>query len=275
MIFIMAILAVIVLLFIALKVKRLKVGNLALVTGGVKTGKTQLCVALSVKRYKKHLRQWRWKCLLARLFHKPAPEKPLYYSNMPVGYRGFEYVPLTLDLVTRQKRFAYKSVVYFNEASLLAGSKDIRDEEINDTLLHLFKLCAHETRGGYFFIDTQSPQDIHYTIKRSLSTYLNIYSRVTLPFVSLLWVRENLLVDGENTVAVDTMQDPQDSTGVGGKPFYFMVIRNHWWKWYDRYAYSSLTDDLDVSRETVKAGKNKKIGDLVRLKGSARNGKKW
>lgn len=246
--------------------KSLRHGNLTLVTGGVKTGKTELCVALSVKRYKKHLREWKWKCRLAKLFKKPIPEKPLYYSNMPVGRGKFAYVPLTVDLLKRERRFAYKSVVYFNEVSLLAGSKDIKDEAINDQLLHLFKLCAHETRGGYFYIDTQSPMDMHYTIKRSLSTYFNIVKRATLPFVSVLWVRENILVDGENTVAIDTQIDPQDNVLEGGKPLYFVLLPNRWWKWYDRYAYSALTDHLEPVTKTKTTKDTKKVYRVERLK---------
>lgn len=265
-IIILAIIAIIVTALVLYNLKRLRYGNLTLVSGGVKTGKTELCVALAMKQYKKQLRKWRKSCKRARLRYEPLPEKPLLYSNMPIGKKGFKYAPLTTELITRKERFRYGSVVYFNEVSFIAGSKDIKDEELNDTLLQLFKLCAHETKGGYFFLDTQSPQDMHYTVKRSLSTYYYIYRRLTLPFVSLLWMRENILVDGDNTVAIDTQIDTQDSIADGGKKMYFRPILNKWWKYYDQYAYSALTDDLPVADDTVEIINNKKVEVLTRCR---------
>lgn len=266
MIWILLILALIVWIMVASYAKRLRYGNLTLVTGGVKTGKTELCVKMVFTQYKRQLRKWRWKCFKCWLFRKPKPEKPLIYSNMPIGKaKKHSYVPLTLSLIKREERFAYGSVVYFNEVSFLAGSKDIRDEDINDILLQLFKLCAHETKGGYFIIDTQSPMDMHYTIKRSLSTYYNIVRRTTLPFISFLWLREQVLVDGEHSQAIDNT-DPDDAKHEGNKPLYFLPLLNRWWKYYDRYAYSVLTDHLPVANNAIKVTKNKKVTGLVRLR---------
>lgn len=246
--------------------KRLRYGNLTLVTGGVKTGKTQLTVCLAIKKYRKQLAKWRRKCRKARRNYEPLPEKPLLYSNMPIGRKGDSYAPLTLDLVTCKERFRYGSVIYYNEASLIAGSKDIKNEELNDHLLKFFKLIAHYTMGGYLFLDTQSPQDVHYTIKRSLSTYYDIWRRITLPFVSLLWIRENKLVDGENTVAIDTQVDPQDSIADGGKRQYFRFVRNKWWKYYDQYAYSCQVSDLPIADEQVIVSDDKKVYSLIRCR---------
>lgn len=250
--------------------KRLVYGNLTLVTGGVKTGKTELCVALCFKQYRKQLAKWRRACRKARKRFEPLPEKPLIYSNVPIGKKGFEYAPLTLPLIKREERFRYGSVVYFNEVSFIAGSKDIKDEAINDVLLSLFKLCAHETKGGYFFIDTQAPQDMHYSIKRSLSTYYTIYRRVTLPVISLLYIRENVFVDGENTVALDQQIDTQDKVKDGGKKMYFYILPNKWWKYYDRYAYSYLTDSKPCACNTVKIERERdlKVKSLLRVRGN-------
>lgn len=264
MTWIILIAGVIIFFMIFSHIKRLTYGNLTLVSGGVKTGKTMMSVWLLKKTYRKQLRKWRWKCLTAKLKKQALPEKPLIYSNMPLA---LEYCPLTLDLIVGHERFRYGSVVYFNEMSLIAGSKDIRDEDLNDFLLQFFKLCAHETHGGYFFIDTQSPQDMHYTLKRSLSTYYFIIRKVRLPFFNLVWLRENLLVDGENTVAVDTMQDPQDNVLEGGKKQYFLLLPHSVWKLYDQYAYSVLTDHLPVA-ETTERPKRKdlKIRQLIRCR---------
>lgn len=266
--FLLLIAFVVIVVVISRKRKRLRYGNLTLVTGGVKTGKTELCVALCIKQYRKQLANWRRECRKAKRRYMPFPEKPLLYSNMPIGKKGMSYAPLTRDLIERQVRFRYGSVVYFNEVSFIAGSKDIKDEDVNDTLLSLFKLCAHETKGGYFFIDTQAPQDMHYSIKRSLSTYYTIYKRWTLPLISFLWLRENVFVDGENTVAMDSQVDTQDSVFEGGKKMYFYPLLNSWWKYYDRYAYSSLTDDLNVADTTVKIERDSdfKIKKLLRIR---------
>lgn len=253
-------------LIVASRAKKLRYGNLVLVTGGVKTGKTQLSVALAVKQYKKQLAKWRKKCRRARARYEPIPEKPLLYSNMPIGKVGDGYAPLTIDLVTLQKRFRWGSVVYYNEASLIAGSKDIKDEELNDHLLKFFKLCAHFTMGGYVFLDTQSPADCHYTVKRSLSTAYDIWYRVTLPFVSLIWLREMKIVDGEGSVAIDTQIDPQDGVMDGGKKRYFRLISNRWWKYYDQYAYSAQVEDLPVGDDVVIVEKDKKVRALVRCR---------
>lgn len=263
---VLVIILAVVAIWAAVYLKRLKYGNLTLVTGGVKTGKTQLTVALAVKQYRKQLRKWRHKCRKARRRFETLPEKPLLYSNMPIGRKGDTYAPLTLDLVTCKERFRYGSVIYYNEASLIAGSKDIKDEELNDHLLKFFKLIAHFTMGGYLFLDTQSPQDVHYTVKRSLSTYFDIWKRVTLPFVSILWLRENKLVDGENTVAIDTQIDPQDSVLEGGKKQYFILVKNSWWNYYDQYAYSCQVADLPVGDAVVVVTQDKKVYSLIRCR---------
>lgn len=245
--------------------KQLHIGNLTLISGGVKTGKTQLSVCIVMKLYKKQLKKWRINCIKAKIKKQSLPEKPLIYSNMPLGC---EYVPLSLDLVTGKSRFAYGSIIYLNEVSLVSGSKDIKDEIVNDWLLQMYKLCAHMTKGGYWILDTQSPQDLHYTIKRSLSTYLCIYRTIKLPHVSIMWVRENLLVDGENTIAIDSQTDSQDNPKEGGKRQYWQIVSNKYWQYYDQYAYSYLTDNLPVYTETVKLTKksDKKVHKLVRIK---------
>lgn len=274
---IIAIILAIVSLVVYFNMKRLRYGNLTLITGGVKTGKTQLAVALAVKTYRKQYRKWKRACRRARRRFEPIPEQPLLYSNMPIGKPGMKYVPLTTDMILRKVRLRYGSVVLLNEVTFIAGSADFKSDEVNEALLAFFKLCAHELRGGYVFCDTQAPQDLHFAVKRSLSTYYHIYRRVTLPLVSLLWMRENMLVDGEHTVALDTQTDTQDTPSEGGKKLYFRLVLNKWWKYYDRYSYSSLTDSLPVADGLIEV-KSQKIGTLVRVKHyierMVKNGKK-
>lgn len=267
------VLAAIGVIFLFSRIKRLRYGNLTLITGGVKTGKTELSVALAIKCYRKQYRKWRRDCKQAIKRFQTPPEQPRLYSNMPIGKPGMKYCPITLDHMTGKTRFAYGSVVYFNEISFIAGSSDFKDDEINDYLLKFFKLCAHFTKGGYFFIDTQAPQDTHFAVKRSLSTYLTIYKRITLPFVSILWVRENILVDGENTVALDTQVDQQDGKIDDGKPFYVLPLLNKWWKYYDRYAYSFLVDDLPLGADEVLV-RSQKCNMLLRIRDIVKKGEK-
>ena len=66
------------------------------------------------------------------------------------------YVPLTDDLLLRKKRFVYGSVIYVQEASLVADSQLIRDMDINERLMLFNKLIGHETKGGVIIYDTHS-----------------------------------------------------------------------------------------------------------------------
>lgn len=102
------------------------------------------------------------------------------------------YVPLTDDLLLRKKRFVYGSVVYCQEASLVADSQLIRDMDINQLLLLFNKLFGHETKGGILIYDTQTISDLHYSIKRSLSEYFYIHRLVKwIPFFLIAYVQEN------------------------------------------------------------------------------------
>lgn len=94
---ILLVVAVIITIVIASHFKKLRYGNLVLITGGVKTGKTQLSVALAVKQYRKQLAKWRRTCRKARRRYEPLPEKPLLYSNMPIGRVGTDTPRLPLN----------------------------------------------------------------------------------------------------------------------------------------------------------------------------------
>lgn len=263
---ILLILGVVAAAYIVTHIKKLNYGNLTLITGGVKTGKTMLSMYLAKRQYKIQRRKWKRQCKKARRKYQPFPEEPLIYSNMPINTR-WGYSPLTEDLILQKKRFRYGSVIYFNEITFIAGSKDIKDEEVNDTLLKFYKLIAHETKGGYCFVDTQAVQDAHYALKRSLSTYYMIIKKIWLPFFNIVFLRENLFVDGENTVAVDTQVDPQDTPLDGGKKLYVRLLSHKLWKMYDQYAYSYLTDDLPVDDKVVHPDKDSmKVTNLIRLK---------
>lgn len=185
-----------------------KIGTLVMVTGGVKTGKSLLSVYFALRKYKRHYRIWKIKCFFCRIFRKPLPEEPLIYSNVPLA---IPYVPLTVDLLLRKTRFNYKSIIYVCEASLVADSMYFKNMEHNERLLLLNKLIGHETRGGVLIYDTQCVQDVHYSIKRSLSQYFYIHRLVKwLPFVNVLYLKEYIYQDDKSTINVET-QDIEES----------------------------------------------------------------
>lgn len=219
-----------------------KIGCVALITGGVKTGKSMLSVWLSVRRYKRQVLAWKIGCFIARLLKRPLPEKPLFYSNVPIA--GVDYVLLPVEILERQLfRPAYKSVIYIQEASLLADSMYFKDMDLNERLLLFNKLIGHETRGGYLIYDTQAICDNHYAVKRCLSSYFWIHHNVKIPFFCVLFVREMFYSADDSTTVNTVEQDVENDLKI-------IVIPKRVWKMYDAYCYSALTDHLDVYDKT-------------------------
>lgn len=219
-----------------------KLNSLVMVTGGVKTGKSTLSVHMAIKTYKHNVFVVKFKNFFRKIFHKPLKEIPLLYSNVPLA---IAYVPVTLDLLLRDKRFVYGSVVYLQEASLVADSQLIKDKDINNKLLLFFKLFGHETRGGTCVIDTQSISDVHYSLKRSLSEYFYIHHLTKwIPFFLIAHVIENRYSD-DGTVTTTETQDTELTLRK-------VIIPKRCWKYFDCYCYSVMTDDLPVVTECIK-----------------------
>lgn len=233
-----------VLLYFYCKVRKVpKLGSLCLVTGGVKSGKSTLSVYLAIRSYKKEHFRWKVLGVLRRVFKFiPLTEEPLLYSNVPLA--GVPYVELTEDLLLRRKRFNYRSTIYIQEASLVADSMMYRDQDINDRLLYFNKLIGHETRGGRIIYDTQSIQDCHFAIKRSLSSYLWIHHNVKVPFCVLIYVRE--LFYSEDSGSVNTFEEDVE------KSLLLTIVPKSVWKKFDAYCYSKLTDYLPVENKRTK-----------------------
>lgn len=229
--------------------KHLKIGCVTLVTGGVKTGKSSLCVHRAIKQYKKNLLKVKVSNLIRRVFRKKQLEIPLLYSNIPLSV---PYVPLTDELLLRESRFRYRSVTLINEMSLVANSTLIKDKDINNKLSLFAKLYGHETKGGHLFIDTQCVSDMHFSFKRILSNYLHITHKITLPFFLLLNVREMLYSDDGGVVNTYQSDIEKDSL--------WLLVPKSVWKKFDAYTFSASTDKLPVESNIVKArGKNKDL----------------
>lgn len=220
--------------------KVIKVPSVALITGGVKTGKSLLSVYLSIKDFKKRHRRW-W--FITKILRKDV-EEPLYYTNVFITFgsskrkrkhkldRCIKYI--SLDHLNRDIRFNYKSIIYIQECSLMADNMDFNNKERNIDLSLFNKLIAHETRGGGVYYDTQSVLDSHYSIKRVCSSYLFILRNVNFLLFHVLYVRE--MVNTEN--GVNNFTDDVEMT-------MRKVIIPFWYHHkYDRYEYSYLTDDL-------------------------------
>lgn len=235
-------------LLIYLYIRNLPVfGTFVLTCGAVKSGKTLFSVWIARRKYKRALFSWYLKCIkhvLAFDFLKdPFPEKPLFYSNIK---HPFKYVPLTQSLLLRKKRFRYGSVIFIDEASLVADSQLFKDDDRNEYLMLFNKLIGHELRGGCIIYNTQNVEDLHYSIKRCIGDYFYTYKFFKwFPFFDLIWVR-NLFYNpngvSENTINNETRGDMK-----------LFFVRKKTRKLYDRYAFSVLTDNLEVVDNEIKS----------------------
>lgn len=227
--------------------KILKTPSVCLVTGGVKCGKSLLCVNLSKKDYKRRHRKW-W--FLTHILHRDI-EEPLFYTNVTFSFGNYKkrghrldknIRAVSLDLLLRKFRFNYGSVIYVQECSLLADNMDYNNKKRNIELSLFNKLIAHETRGGVIYYDTQSILDSHYSIKRVCSTFLFIEKNLNLLLFHILYVRE--MINQENGINVFA-DDVETTTRKVLIPFWYHHN-------YDRYEFSYLTDDLNTSKEKFK-----------------------
>lgn len=207
-----------------------------LITGGVKCGKSALTVTLALRSFRRNVRWWKIRKFFCKLLRREVPEKPVLYSNIPL--RKVDYTPLTRSLLLRKKRFAYKSVVILDEASLVADSQLIKDKRLNIDLTLFFKLFGHETHGGQIFVCSHSLSDLHYSVKRVTSSYIWVSSLRKLPFFSIAYVREERYSDDGGVV---NTYDKDVQSELVRIPFLNARFKN-----YDCYCYSELTDDLPV-----------------------------
>lgn len=227
------------------KIKRLKLDNVVLINGGVKSGKTTLAVALAIKEYRKAYIIW----FIKHIFKKHI-EKPLLYSNIPLKAK---YVPLTKELIERKKRFNYKSVVILSESSLVIDSMYFKDGLVNEEVSLFIKLFGHETRGGKLFIETQALNDNHYAIKRGISRYVWIHSLIkVIPFILVYRVREMAYTENSDNVTNVFNEDTENTIK-------YIFLSKRVWKKFDCYCYSYLTDNLDPLNNELDNSNNKDL----------------
>ena len=264
-------LGILLLWFFIFKVKHLKTPDVYCVDGGVKTGKSLVCVYLAVRQIRKNRRKAyifnffrKYIGNVHRKIHKktmkPLKEIPMLYSNMPL--RCVKYNEFKLDILLRKVRIPYGSVCLIDEASLLAdsmlGMKSAQDKKdrfdyVNERLTLFLKLYGHYSHGGSCFYNTQAIVDLHFAFKRCTSTYLFIAKNRKFPFFCLLDVRE--MIHSEDGDAVNTITTDIDNDD---KPLF---ILKKYYKYYDRYYLSRLTDELPllVNYDVIKLDKKAEI----------------
>lgn len=234
--------------------KILNLPNFALFTGGIKTGKSELACATSHGKFKSVHRKWTFSKWFCKVFHiKFETEEPLFYTNGKTSFGSLHSKKphkldrcirqITKESLLREERYNYKSVIWLQEASLMADNMDFNNIDRNIELSLWCKLIAHMTRGGYVFIDTQAILDLHYSFKRNLSSYIYIQKRLDFWLFAVLYVREMINTENGN----NNFTDDVDTTTRK------IILFRWWYKRYDRYEFSYLTDDLNKSDVQFKA----------------------
>ena len=255
-----------------------KMKNIIFVDGSLGSGKSFYSVAVAVRLFKKQIRLYRIKCfVIGKIVNKiinavnwvfkknyatkELPEKPQLYSNMRL--RNIEFTLLTKDLIFRKQRFAYKSVVLIDEASLMIDQMCFKDKELNERMSTFFKLFRHETKGGYIVINSQTTSDLHYSLKYVISDYLYLHHRTKLPFVTIVKAQEMCYsADKDGASIVNARNEDIEETLKN------VLVLNKYYKYYDSYCYSIFTDSLPIYKKVEKLGRkdNLKTDILVSFK---------
>lgn len=247
--FILLLLILAVALFLVVKIrskfKSPAVGSICLVNGGVKSGKSTYSVNLCKREIRSRLRSFRFAKFMRKLLFLDTSkmEEPRLYSNIPLDIKGVTCYEVTLEHLLREKRFNYGSVVYLSEFSLVADSRLVHDDYVNDRLLEFFKLFGHETKGGLCVVDTQSILDAHFSLKRCIDRHLYIYQTVKwLPFFLLMLVREERYAE-DGTIVNSYEEDMEESLKR-------VIVPKSTWKAFDCYCYSALTDNVGLKNKS-------------------------
>lgn len=217
-----------------------KVSALAVFTGAVKVGKSGVSLACAMSKYRAVHRRWRIRSFFRKMFRKSPIEEPLFYSNIPLA--GVKYHDLTTEHILRKVRFNFGSVVYVDEASLVADcylSKTNADLSID--LLKFFKLFGHETHNGYCIFNSQALSDLHIALRKCSSQYFYIHNTTSLPLLPISFCKlreERYSEDGTTMNVYDN--DVEESLKT-------VLFRKKTFKMYDPYAYSVLTDYLKTN----------------------------
>ena len=238
---------------------KFKENTITIITGAPKTGKSLLAVYKTITKYKSKCFKVKLKNFFYKItFQKQREEIGYIYSNTPLNV---DYIPLTKEYLTREKRIKNNSVVYIGEFSLVANSRlgqrygiknGVDYDEINEQLLFFMKLFGRETKNSNMYIDTQTIQDVHYNVKRCLSEYYYITTNTKIPFFVILHVKNLIYSEDNSNINMNDVRETQD-TGQ------WIIIPKSYYKKYDYRCLSILTDNNPTTEENeLKKGKKKK-----------------
>ena len=243
--------------------KKLKIPCVYLITGAPKTGKSLISVKLAVRRYNRN----RFKYYLMKFVFVPVynyvlrflvkGEKiklttpPMLYSNIPLG--NVKYNDLSLDIIKRESRIPNKSVVFIDEASLIADSMSFKNDITNEQVSLFVKLFGHYSHGGSLIYNTQDLKDTHYGFKRCTSSMLWIHSRIKFPFFSVFKVRELISMTDDTVQTSNNFNEDIELSCLN------LVIPNKYQYYYDHFAFSYLTDNkpMEVNYKVKKKKQSK------------------
>lgn len=231
--------------------KRLKVPSVYFVTGGVKTGKSFCTCWIAMQKYYGALIRYFFVRYIVYfifnyfityvlfLFTKckkmVKPMRPMLYSNIPLA--NVKYNKLTLDIIRRRVRIPNKSVCIIDEASLIADSMSYKDDLLNEEVALFIKLFGHYSHGGFLVYNSQDLKDMHYGFKRCTNSMLYIHSKLKLPFITILKVRELISIQDDEVQTENNFNEDIE------KSCLYLVIPNKYYFMYDCYTFSQLTDD--------------------------------
>lgn len=236
------IIAIVILILLIKLFKVPKSPCILFVSGEVKGGKTMLALWLARRKYLTVHFLWKIRCFFARLLERPEPEEPVLCSNIPVA--GVPYVELTKEILTRQHRLPYKSVTFISESHLVIDSMSIRNAVLNEQATLFYKLYGHATRGGFCYVESQTISDNHFSLKRSVSRYYQIFDNIKIkPFFALLRVHE-LAYSEDNSVVNFNNMDFESR-------FSWIFVPWRIVKCYDCYCYSASTDVLPIANQKI------------------------
>ena len=253
------IVAIVILLFVYFKflrkLKSPKFSCISIFTGAVKTFKSGTSLHFAISKYKILHFKWSFKKFLYAIFHKSfEEEEPLFYSNIPIA--TVPYHDLLIEHLLRKKRFNFKSVVFVDEASLLADcylSKFSTEVDIQVTLLKFVKLFGHATHGGYLFMNTQSMSDLNIALRKCTNQNFYIHSSYFMPILPFVLVKLREERYSEDGMAINSYnEDIEDSLKTVIVPKWILNK-------YDPYSFSSLTDDLPHDSFSILLNKNSSL----------------
>lgn len=233
-IILIAVIGVIIIIRYVSIIKILKNGNFILIDGTIKSGKSLLTIWLAI-----------WKVKLYNLLH--LKKKIYIYSNIPLKTK---YIPITLKMIERKVNIIPRSIVIFDEASLIADSMLYNDKLINEEIQLFVKLFAHWSKGGTLIYNTQNYKDLHFDIKRCVSNYYAIVKSSKTLFFHKLELKQVTIIEDNSQISEDTIK---------------VYVPKFIYKYYDRYCFSILTDSNIIYDKVVdnRKAKNLKQGNII------------